>query len=159
MWTHVETCARTDPTREVVLSLNNIYALSLDLRLSHVFKMWIDLLRGYQTLRRNRVVIKVAFGFVKKHAMRHGQSRWDLPLSDWEWYLWAPRVIGSENAWPCYVRLRVNLQRDSESQDRERAVGLKLDQISWGKGNSMYIMLWWFVWYDLRVRIGVGTSC
>lgn len=82
MWTHVETCVRTDPTREVVLSLNNIYALSLDLRLSHVFKMWIDLLRGYQTLRRNRVVIKVAFGFVKKHAMRHGQSRWDLPLSD-----------------------------------------------------------------------------
>ena len=78
----METCVRTDPTREVVLSLNNIYALSLDLRLSHVLKMWIDLLRGYQTLRRNRVVIKVAFGFVKKHAMRHGQSRWDLPLSD-----------------------------------------------------------------------------
>uniref|UniRef100_K4AIH5 Uncharacterized protein n=1 Tax=Setaria italica TaxID=4555 RepID=K4AIH5_SETIT len=70
MWTHVETCVRTDPAREVVLSLNNIYALSLDLRL------------GYQTLRRSRVVIKVAFGFVKKHAMRHGQSRWDLPLSD-----------------------------------------------------------------------------
>ena len=32
--------------------------------------MWIDLLRGYQTLRRNRIVIKVAFRFVKKHAMR-----------------------------------------------------------------------------------------
>ena len=32
-------------------------------------------------LHRNRVVIKVAFGSVKKHAVRHSQSRWDLPLS------------------------------------------------------------------------------
>ena len=32
-------------------------------------------------LHRNRVVIKVAFGSVKKHAVRHGRSRWDLPLS------------------------------------------------------------------------------
>ena len=69
----METCARTDPTREVVLSLHNMYALSLDLRLSHVLKMWIDLLRGYQTLHRDRVVKKVAFGFVKKHAVRYGQ--------------------------------------------------------------------------------------
>ena len=60
-------------------------------------------------LHRNRVVIKVAFGFVLKHAARHGQSRWDFPLSTWERYLWAPRVIGSRNAWPCYISLIVNL--------------------------------------------------
>ena len=66
----------------IVLSLHNVYALPLDLRLSHVPKMWIDLLRGYQTLHRNRVVKKVAFGFVRKHAVRHGQSRWNLPLSN-----------------------------------------------------------------------------
>ena len=32
-------------------------------------------------LHRNRVIIKVAFGSVKKHAVRHSWSRWDLPLS------------------------------------------------------------------------------
>ena len=32
-------------------------------------------------LHRNRVVIKVAFGSVKKHAVRHSRSRCDLPLS------------------------------------------------------------------------------
>ena len=30
-------------------------------------------------LHRNRVVIKVAFGFVKKYAVRHDRSRRDLP--------------------------------------------------------------------------------
>jgi hypothetical protein len=64
-----------------VLSLHTVYVLSLDLRLSYVLEMWIDLLWGYQTLLRNWVVIKVAFRFVLKHAARHGQSRWDLPLS------------------------------------------------------------------------------
>ena len=64
-----------------VLSLHTVYVLSLDLRLSYVLEMWIDLLWGYQTLFRNWVVIKVAFGFVLKHAARHGQSRWELPLS------------------------------------------------------------------------------
>ena len=114
-------------------------------RLSYVLKMWIDLLWGYQTLLRTWVVIKVAFGFVLKHAARHGQSRWDLPLSTWERYLWAPRVIGSRNAWPCYIRLRVNLVRYSGSQYREREVSLELDHISWGKGKRMYSTLWWFV--------------
>ena len=32
-------------------------------------------------LHRNRVVIKVAFESVKKHAVRYDRSRWDLPLS------------------------------------------------------------------------------
>jgi hypothetical protein len=36
--------------------------VSLDLRLSHVLKMWIDLLRDYQMLLRNWVVIKVVLG-------------------------------------------------------------------------------------------------
>ena len=57
-----------------------MYVVSLDLRLSHVLKMLIDLLWSHQTLLRNWVVIKVVFGFAKKHAMRHGQSRWDFPL-------------------------------------------------------------------------------
>ena len=60
----------------------NVYATSLDLRLSYVLGMCSDLLRSYQTLLRNWVVINVAFGFVMKHALRHGQSRWDLPLSE-----------------------------------------------------------------------------
>ena len=32
-------------------------------------------------LLRNLVVINVAFRSVKKHAVRHSRSRWDLPLS------------------------------------------------------------------------------
>ena len=60
----------------------NVYATSSDLRLSYVLEMCSDLLRGRQTLLRNWVVIKVTFGFVMKHALRHGQSRWDLPLSE-----------------------------------------------------------------------------
>jgi hypothetical protein len=39
-----------------------MYTVSLDLRLSHVLKMWIDLLRDYQMLLRNWVVIKVVLG-------------------------------------------------------------------------------------------------
>jgi hypothetical protein len=39
-----------------------MYTVSLDLRLSRVLKMWIDLLRNYQTLLRNWVVIKVVLG-------------------------------------------------------------------------------------------------
>ena len=131
----------TDPTWDMVtilavLSLHNVYALSLDLRLSHVLEMWIDLLRGYQTLHRERVAIKVAFGFVLKHAARHGQSRWDLPLSTWERYLWAPRVIGSRNTWPCYMSLRVNLVRGSESYDREKVVSLEITEYPDAKGKA-----------------------
>ena len=73
--THLE----KNVTTFIVLPLHNVLALSLDLRLLHVLEMWIDLLWGYQTLHRDRVVIKVAFGFVMKHAARHDQSRWDLP--------------------------------------------------------------------------------
>ena len=150
MWTHVMNMGLDWPNMKLViilavLYLHTVYILSLDLRLSYVLEMWVDLLWGYQTLLRNWVVIKVAFGFVLKHATRHGQSRWDLPLCAWERYLWAPRVIGSINAWPWYIRLRVNLVRDSESQYREREVSLELDQISCGKGKDMYSTLWWFV--------------
>ena len=92
------TCGWTDPTWDMVLAIHNMYALSLDLRLMHVLKMWIDLLRGYQTLYRNWAIINVAFGFLEKHAVSHGWSRWDLPFSSWERYLWARRVIGSSMA-------------------------------------------------------------
>ena len=61
------------------LSLKHIvYVESSDLRLSYVLKMWNDLLRDCQTLLRNWVVIKVVFGFVWKHAVRHSQSRWNI---------------------------------------------------------------------------------
>ena len=50
----------------------NVYADSLDLRFLHVLGMRKDLFWGYQTLNRERVAIKVAFGFVTKHAASHG---------------------------------------------------------------------------------------
>ena len=150
---------RPDLRHRIMFSIRNVYAKSLDLRLSFVLKMWINLLRGCQTLHRNWIVIKIAFGFVVKHAVRHSQSRWDLPLSNWERYLWAPQVIGSINAWPCYTRLRVNLVRDPNHMIEKERSAWKLDQISWGKGNSMYMTLWWFVRYDFCIHIGVDMSC
>ena len=63
------------------------------------------------------------------------------PLLMREIFLWAPRVIGSRNAWPCYIRLIVNLVCDSDSQDRERVVSWRLDLISWGKGNVINIVM------------------
>lgn len=50
---------REQETCTVLMSLN---ATSLDLRPSYVLEMRIGSLRVYQTLLRNRVVIKVAFG-------------------------------------------------------------------------------------------------
>ena len=41
----------------------------------------MNLLRSHQTLHRNWIVIKVAFGSVKKYAVRYGRSIRDLPLS------------------------------------------------------------------------------
>jgi hypothetical protein len=55
--------------------------------------------------------------------------------------------------------LSVNQWKDSNSQYRKREVSLELDQISWDKGNNMYVMLQWFVWYDFYVRMGVDMSC
>jgi hypothetical protein len=52
-----------------------MYTLSLDLRLSHVLKMWIDLLRDYQTLLRNWVVIKVVLGLL-------GSMLWGMVSQD-----------------------------------------------------------------------------
>jgi hypothetical protein len=37
--------------------------------------MWIDVLRSYETVNCNRVVITVALRFILKHVARHGQSR------------------------------------------------------------------------------------
>lgn len=59
----------------------NVYAMPLDFRFWHVFEMCSDLLRGYQMLLHNLVVMNVAFLFVMKNAMRHGQSRWYFPLT------------------------------------------------------------------------------
>ena len=78
-------------------------------------------------LYRNRVVIKVAFGSVKKHAVRYSRSRWDLPLSARERYLWGPRVIQIKK---CMAMRRLRVNQGSESRYREREVSFKLDQIS-----------------------------
>ena len=74
---------------------------------SYVLKMWTDLLRSHQTLHHNRIVIKMAFGSVKKHAVRHSRSKWDLPLSTRERYLWATRVIRIKKCM-AMLGLRVN---------------------------------------------------
>ena len=111
---------------------------------------------SHQTLLRNWVVIKVVFGFAKKHAVRHGQSRWDLPLSTWERYFWATRVSQIKK---CTAMPRLSVNQGSESRHREREVNLEQDQISWGKRNNMYMTLWRLVWYDLYVCIGVDMSC
>jgi hypothetical protein len=52
-----------------------MYIVSLDLRLSHVLKMWNDLLRDYQTLLRNLVVIKVVLGLL-------GSMLWGMVSQD-----------------------------------------------------------------------------
>jgi hypothetical protein len=51
-----------------------------------------DLIRGYQMLLYNYIVIKVAFLFVMKHATRDDRSRWDL---------WFSIRIGVENCTLC----------------------------------------------------------
>jgi hypothetical protein len=134
-----------------------MYIVSLDLRLSYVLKMWIDLLRDYQTLLRNWVVIKVVFGLLE--SMLWGMASQDgicpslldrdisRPSSDW-----IKKCMG-------VLGLSVNQWKDSNSQYWEREVNLEPDQISWDKGNNMYVMLQWFVWYDLYVRIGVDMFC
>ena len=78
-------------------------------------------------LHRNRVVIKVAFGSVKKHVVRHSRSRWDLPLYARERYLWAPRVIQIKK---CMTIQRLRVNQGPESRHRERDVSLEQDQIS-----------------------------
>ena len=112
-------------TRDGDFSLHNMYAVSLNLRLSYVLKMWTDLLRGHHTLLRNWVVIKVVFGFVKKHVVRHGQSRRDLPFSTWERYFWATRVSQIKK---CMAMPRLSVNQGSESRHQEREVSLELDQ-------------------------------
>ena len=78
-------------------------------------------------LHRNWVVIKVAFGSVKKYAGRHSRSRWDLPLSARERYLWAPQAIQIKK---CMAMRRLRVNQGSESRHREREISFKLDQIS-----------------------------
>jgi hypothetical protein len=72
MWAHVWHVGWIDPTWDVVIvSIHIMHVISLDLRLLYVLKMWNDLLRDYQILLRNWVVIQVVLGFVKKHTVRH----------------------------------------------------------------------------------------
>ena len=137
-------------TRDGDFSLHNIRCVHI----LEAISIWTDLLRSHQTLLRNWVVIKVAFWFVKKHAVRHGQSTWNLPL-----YLREISLGPSSNSdQKCMAMPGLRVNQGSESRYQEREISLELDQISWGKGNGMYMMLWWSVWYDLQVHIGVYTS-
>ena len=54
--------------------------------LTHVLGMVTELLWADQTLLHNWVVIKVGFGFLQNHDVRHGRARWDLPLRSGEIY-------------------------------------------------------------------------
>jgi hypothetical protein len=160
VWTHVMNMGLDLPNmihgNNDCSSLYTIYTLSLVLRLSHVLHMWIDLLREYQTLHCDMVVINVAFGFVEKHDARHGQSRWDLPLSAWE------ISVSPSSDWiqKCMVvlRLRVNLVWDSKSHDRERVVSLELNRTSWGKKIEWHVHNIVIV-HPIYVCLGVGMSC
>ena len=106
MWAHVR--HEIELTQhEMMTSHYTICTLCPDLRSSYVLKMWTDLLRSHQTLHHNWVIIKVVFGSVKNHAVRHSQSGWDLPLSTRERYLWAPWVIRIKKC-KAMLGLRVN---------------------------------------------------
>jgi hypothetical protein len=149
----------TDPMSDIVIwfSFCNMYNVSLDLRLSHVLKMWIDLLRDYQTLLRNWVVIKVVLGL-------SGSMLWGMVSQDGICPSLLERDISRPLEWldqkcMAVLGLRVNHWKDSNSQYREREVSLEPDQISWDKGNNIYVMLQWFIWYELYVHIGVDMFC
>jgi hypothetical protein len=142
MWAHVCHVGWTDPTWDVIVSIHIMYVMSLDLRLLYVLKMWNYLLRDYQTLLCNWVVIKVVFGFVKKHVVRQ-----TIKMEFASLYV---REISMEhsNDWinkcMAMLRLSVNLWVGSN--------------IVWQKEWHVY-GLWWFVWYDLCVHTRVDTSC
>lgn len=90
MWTHVgEHCVWIDPlidSAEMLFVVPSVVVLcdipsgSLDLRSSLILRMCNSTLRGCQTLLRNWVVIKVAFGYVMKHVVGCERSRRNLPL-------------------------------------------------------------------------------
>jgi hypothetical protein len=89
---------------------------------------------GYQTLHRNRVVIKVAFRFVLKHDARRGQSKeGSFPSLHREISL-GP---SSDRIQKCMTMLQiVNLIRDSESHDRKIVVSLELTKYREAKGKA-----------------------
>ena len=119
--------------------------------------MWTDLLRSHQTLHRNWIVIKVAFGSVKKHDVRHSRSRWDLPLSTRERYLWAPRVIRIRK---CMVMLGLRVNQGFRiTGSRKRGRLQARPNIVRQREQHIYMTLWRLVWYDLYVCIGVDMSC
>ena len=74
-------------------------------------------------LHRNWVVINVAFGSVKKHDVRQNRSRWDLPLSARERYLWAPRVIQIKK---CMAMRRLRVTKDLNH-------GIEKERSAWSK--------------------------
>ena len=114
MWTDVRNIVLDMTHTETLLGLlclmchqalsSGIPADSFDLRSPLILNMRNGMLWGYQTLLRNWVVIKVAFGCIVKHDWDVSGSRWDLPLlHNGRDCLWAPRGGRILNAWPCYV--------------------------------------------------------
>ena len=135
--------------RNSVLSLHNMYAISLDLRLSHVLNIWTDLLRSHETLLRNWVVIKVVFGFVKKHDVRHIWSRWDLPLSTRERYLWGPRVIQIKK---CMAMLGLRVNQGFRITGSRKSGRLQTRPNIVRQRETTYIRLWRLDRYDSRTH-------
>ena len=103
MWTNVrEYCVGSDSLQDVAgivmfclchkaLS-SDTPAKSFDLRSPLFLIVRSGVLRGYQMLHRNWVVIKVTFGCVVKHGWDMSGSRWNLPLShNKRDFLWAPQ--------------------------------------------------------------------
>lgn len=87
----------------------------------------MELLRSYQTLLQ--IVIKVAFGFIVKHDVRHGQSRRDLPLPMREISM-APLSYWIKE---CVAMLRLGVDQLNDlnhSIKNETEVGFRLDRIS-----------------------------
>jgi hypothetical protein len=105
-------------------SFSNMYNVSLDPRLSHVLKMWIDLLRYYQTWLRNWVVINVVSGCQERCCETWSFKMEFVPLFLREIFL------GPSSDWikKCMAMLGliVNLWKDSKSQYREREVSLEM---------------------------------
>src|SRR6185437_1191840 len=98
---------------------------------------------------------KVAFESVKKHAMRHSRSRWDLPLYTRERYLWAPRVIWIRKCM-AMLGLRVNQvfritgsRKSCRLQARPNIVRQREHHVQDCDGSTDMI----------RACIGVDTSC
>ena len=117
--------------------------VSLDLRSWYDSRLPEGLLRGRQTLLRDWVIIKVAFGFTEKQAVDRRLIEMGFAPLVMERYFSGPSLVirFPENAWPC-LWLRVNHISGFSEQGTRKGVELETRMttspwdrhISWGKG-------------------------